>query len=70
MHHPDLRRVMAVIAQSTAAPVREAVAGLWAARPDLLDDAGAARALGTDPSVAVRRRGRGSVGRGAALRAG
>jgi HEAT repeat protein len=54
MHHPDLRRVLAVIARSTAAPVREAVAGLWTARPDLLDDA-SLTVLGTDPSVSVRR---------------
>lgn len=54
IHHADLRRVMAVIAQSTAAPVREAVAGLWAVRPDLLDDTALAT-LGTDPSVSVRR---------------
>lgn len=54
MHHPDLRRVMAVIAQSTAAPVREAVATLWGARPDLLDE-DALVTLGSDPSVPVRR---------------
>jgi hypothetical protein len=54
MHHPDLRRVMAVIAQSTAVPVRESVAALWTARPDLLDEK-ALMTLGSDPSVAVRR---------------
>lgn len=54
MHQPGLRRVLADIGRSTAAPVREAVADLWAARPDLLDDA-AIGELAADPSVAVRR---------------
>lgn len=54
MHHSGLKRVLAVIAQSTAAPVREAVAHLWAARPDLLDS-DALRVLATDPDPAVRR---------------
>ncbi|HWA56440.1 MAG TPA: HEAT repeat domain-containing protein [Gemmatimonadales bacterium] len=54
MHHPGLRRVLGVVAQSTAAPVREAVAALWATRPDLLDPE-ALGVLGTDPDVAVRR---------------
>ncbi len=54
MHHPDLRRVLAVVCRSTAAPVREAVANLWTTRPDLLDEASLA-GLATDPSVAVRR---------------
>jgi hypothetical protein len=54
MHHPDLRRVLAIVGRSTAAPVRKAVAELWAARPDLLDDA-ALEALTADPAVLVRR---------------
>lgn len=54
MHHPDLHRVLAVISRSAAPAVREAVATLWTARPDLLDDASLVT-LATDPSVAVRR---------------
>jgi len=54
MHHPDLRRVLAVIGRSQSAPVREAVAELWAARPDLAD-AGALEIMMTDPAVTVRR---------------
>jgi HEAT repeat protein len=54
MHHPDLKRVISVVGRSTASPVREAVADLWAARPDLMDEA-ALEAMTTDPSVAVRR---------------
>jgi HEAT repeat protein len=54
MHHPGLRRVLAVISRSTAPPVREAVAALWTARPDLLDET-SLTVLGTDPSVSVRR---------------
>jgi HEAT repeat protein len=54
MHHPELKRVLAVVARSQAAPVREAVGDLWAARPDLMDDTALA-GMTVDPSVAVRR---------------
>jgi HEAT repeat protein len=54
MHHPELKRVLSVIARSQAEPVRAAVTELWASRPDLLD-ADALRLLGEDPSVPVRR---------------
>ncbi len=54
MHHPDLKRVLGVVGRSTASPVREAVADLWAARPDLMD-AAALETMAIDPSVAVRR---------------
>jgi len=55
MHHPGLRRVLPVIARSNAEPVRVAVADLWAARPDLVDEDGLT-ILAEDPAVAVRRR--------------
>ncbi len=54
MHHPDLKRVIAVVGRSTAPAVRIAVAELWTARPDLLDEDGLV-GLTTDPSVPVRR---------------
>ncbi len=54
MHHPELRRIIAAVGRSTAPPVREAVAILWAARPDLLDEA-ALEELTVDPAVPVRR---------------
>jgi HEAT repeat protein len=54
MHHPELRRVLSVVGRSQAAPVRQAVAELWAARPDLLDEA-ALEVMTVDPSVPVRR---------------
>jgi HEAT repeat protein len=54
MHHPELRQVLSAIGTSEAAPVRQAVAELWAARSDLADPA-ALEALAVDPEVAVRR---------------
>jgi HEAT repeat protein len=54
MHHPELRRVISAVSRSQAAPVRQAVAELWAARPDLLDE-GALEVMTVDPSVEVRR---------------
>lgn len=64
MHHPDLRRVLAVVGRSQAPAVREAVGELWAVRPDLLDEPGL-EALTVDPAVSVRRR---AVGAWAAVR--
>jgi len=54
MHHPQLKRVLGAVGRSTAAPVREAVAALWGARPDLMDEVGL-ESMSLDPSVAVRR---------------
>jgi len=54
MHHPDLKRVLTMVGRSQTAPVREAVADLWAARPDLMDEVALA-SMTVDPSVAVRR---------------
>jgi HEAT repeat protein len=54
MQHPELKRILAVLGRSQAEPVREAVAGLWAARPDLTDK-GALEAMTVDASVEVRR---------------
>src|SRR5690606_5245683 len=54
MQHPGLQRAIAAVGQSRATPVREAVAELWAARPDLID-APALEALTLDPTVGVRR---------------
>ncbi|MEO8029706.1 MAG: HEAT repeat domain-containing protein [Gemmatimonadota bacterium] len=54
IHHPDLRRLLPAFARDKSAPVREALAALWAARPDLNDDT-ALSALATDPAVPVRR---------------
>jgi HEAT repeat protein len=54
MHHSGLKRVLSAVAQSTEAPVREAVGTLWAARPDLVDG-DALTVLSGDPDVAVRR---------------
>jgi HEAT repeat protein len=54
MHHTELRRILTVVGRSHAPAVREAVAGLWATRPDLIDTS-ALEGLTADPSVAVRR---------------
>lgn len=54
MHHSELKRILTVIGRSHAPAVREAVAGLWATRPDLIDTS-ALEGLTADPSVAVRR---------------
>jgi HEAT repeat protein len=54
IHHPDLARVCAVIGRSRSGPLREAVTALWAARPDLIDEAALAE-LAEDPAVPVRR---------------
>lgn len=64
IHHPDLRRIVAVIGKSQSGPVREAVAALWAARPDLSDEA-ALEGLAVDPAVPVRQ---GAVSAWGALR--
>lgn len=54
IHHPKIARVLLPIAASPAPEVREAVADLWALRPDLVDTPMLDR-LSLDPVVAVRR---------------
>jgi HEAT repeat protein len=54
IHHPDLRVILPAFARDRSPAVREALASLWAARPDL-DDAAALAVLATDPSATVRR---------------
>ncbi len=53
IHHPDVRRIVSIIARSQSSTVREAVTVLWAARPDLADEPALVR-LATDPAVPVR----------------
>jgi len=53
IHHPGVRRIVAVIGRSQSSQVREAATALWTARPDLCDE-GALEALSTDPAVPVR----------------
>ncbi len=53
IHHPDLARLLPVMARSQAPAVREAIAELWRHRPDVVDDA-ALQALTMDPVVPVR----------------
>jgi HEAT repeat protein len=53
IHHPEMRRIVGIIARSKTGPVREAVTQLWAARPDLADES-ALEGLATDPAVPVR----------------
>jgi hypothetical protein len=54
IHHPDLPRVLDVLARGDAPGIREAVARLYAARPDLLREA-ALDSVAGDPSAPVRR---------------
>jgi HEAT repeat protein len=54
MHHPELRRVVSILGRSEAPQVRAAVADLWAARPEFVDEE-VLEALAVDPEVAVRR---------------
>lgn len=54
VHHAKIARVLLPIATSPAPEVREAVAELWAVRPDLVDVPMLDR-LSLDPIVAVRR---------------
>jgi HEAT repeat protein len=53
IHHPELPRLLPVLARSPAPSVREAIAELWRHRPDVVDDA-ALQALTMDPVVPVR----------------
>jgi len=53
IHHPELPRLLPVMARSPAPAVREAIAELWSHRPELVDDA-ALQALTMDPVVPVR----------------
>lgn len=54
IHHPELRRLLPAFARDKSAAVRETLAALWAARPDLNDEA-ALVTLSADPAVPVRR---------------
>ena len=54
IHHAKVGRVLLPIAASPTAEVRQAVAELWALRPDLIDERMLER-LSLDPVVAVRR---------------
>ena len=54
IHHPDLPRVLGMLAQGDAPGIREAVARLYAARPELLHEA-TLDSIAGDPSAAVRR---------------
>jgi HEAT repeat protein len=53
IQHPDLSRLLPVMARSGAPAVREAIADLWRHRPDVVDDV-ALQALTLDPVVPVR----------------
>lgn len=55
MHHPDLRRLLPPLARSSAPEVREATAGLYAERPELVDG-DTLDALLADPVALVRAR--------------
>ncbi len=52
--HPDLPRLLPVLARSRSPEVREAIASLWTGRPDTADAASLA-ALTLDPAAGVRR---------------
>jgi hypothetical protein len=53
IHHPDLPQLLAPLTQSAAPEVREAIAGVWSVRPEILDR-NALERLSLDPAVAVR----------------
>lgn len=54
LNHPDLPRLLPVLARSRSPEVREAIASLWVARPETADAASLA-ALTLDPAAGVRR---------------
>ena len=54
LNHPDLARLLPVLARSRSPEVREVIATLWRERPDLAD-AEALAALTLDPAAGVRR---------------
>ena len=54
VHHPDLPRVLGTLARGDAPGIREAVARLFAARPDLINEP-ALDSVAGDPSPEVRR---------------
>ena len=53
LNHPDLPRLLPVLARSRSPEVRESVASLWRSRPETAD-AAALAALTLDPAVSVR----------------
>jgi HEAT repeat protein len=60
VHHPELPRLLPVLARSGSPSVREAIALLWRHRPDVVD-APSLDALTMDPVVAVRREAAGAA---------
>ena len=60
VHHPELPRLLPVMARSGSPEVREAIAALWRHRPDVVDGAGL-QALTLDPVVRVRREAAGAA---------
>ena len=54
LNHPDLPRLLPVLARSRSPEVREVIATLWRERPDVAD-AEALAALTLDPAAGVRR---------------
>jgi HEAT repeat protein len=64
VHHPELPRLLPVMARSGSPAVREAMAALWRHRPDVVD-AAALQALTLDPVVAVRLEAAGAAAGGA-----
>jgi HEAT repeat protein len=60
IHHPELPRLLPVMARSGSPEVREAIAALWRHRPDVVDGA-ALDALVVDPVVGVRREAAGAA---------
>ncbi len=60
VHHPDLVRLLPVMARSGAPAVREAIAALWRHRPDIVD-AASLDALAMDPVATVRQEAAGAA---------
>jgi hypothetical protein len=63
IHHPELPRLLPMLAQSGSPEVREAIAALWSHRADVADDA-SLEALVMDPVVSVRRLAAGAAAAG------
>jgi HEAT repeat protein len=63
IHHPELPRLLPVMARSGSPEVREAIAELWSHRADVAD-AASLEALVMDPVVSVRRMAAAALGAG------
>jgi HEAT repeat protein len=61
IHHPELPRLLPVMARSGSPEVREAIAALWSHRADVVD-AASLEALVLDPVASVRRVAAGAAG--------